>query len=425
MAYETEQELNTALWEKINRRKRTTISVPPYDDADVDAILGDKMRRKRQLNPNKENNHHFQHPSIFCANNYKFAPFVRTALGITNPISIEDLPSTLAKFESKEKIHPTEKDVEYLKKWGVEIGSNLHDTEWADGDLLFKYPMPQYTLSPQRDEWLKYGSEGFPTYRIKQVNLNSKVDRAVISFKWLLDMQSSDYGIHPALILAFYLSDMDIHDKITLIIENQISLWLPSFPVSDNEIRLANCQMRELSKIPSTKKLGLSIRVIALHQFRKEHSKLNWKQLFQEWNKTHPKWQYKNPASMHVVFSRASKKIHNKLEPWAENWCDDMISRFDEYREWVDSPFHDSPSYHRGWKAIPEDVKTRLVGGKGTKQDFDILCEEDYRAEHPGWDLIPKRTRKAIIKEVYDYSDVLDEADEKAKATATNKIINK
>ena len=128
---------------------------------------------------------------------------------------------------------------------------------------------------------------------------------------------------------------------------------------------------------------------------------------------------------MHVVFSRALKKIHDKLEPGEENWRDDMISRFDEYREWVDSPFHESPFYHLGWKAIPEDVKTRLVGGKGTEQDLDILCEEDYRAEHPGWDLIPKRTRKEIIKEVYDYSDVLNEADEKAKATATNKNINK
>ena len=275
MVYETEHEFDDAIWKKINRRKREVLSFPPYDDADMQALLGSCYRKKRKLNPNKENNHHFQRPSIFCANNYKFAPFVRTALGITNPVRIEDLPSTLAKFESKEKIHPTEKDAEYLKKWGVEIASNLHDTEWADGDMLFKYPIPQYALSPNKDEWLKYEFEGFPTYRIKLVNLNSKVDRAVISFKWLLDVQSSDYGIHPALILAFYLCDINIIDKITLIIENQISLWLPSFPVSDNEIRLANSQIRELSKIPSTKKLGLSVRVIALHQFRKEHSKLS------------------------------------------------------------------------------------------------------------------------------------------------------
>ncbi len=250
-----------------------------------------------------------------------------------------------------------------------------------------------------------------PRYRIiKQMQLNARVQPNLIDFKWLMDTQSNEYGIHPALVLAFYLCDIDIRDDLTIILEDwHVSLYLPSYPMMDKEIRLAHSQIRELLTTPSTRNTGPSDRVRGLYALRNQHSQLSWSEFFAEWNKQHPEWKYKDVASMQVVLSRVSKWMNPK-----EQWVEDAKNRIKEYMDWMDSPNRASPFFHKGWNEVPEDVKSRLTTGRGVEKDQEVLEDADYRAAHPGWDLIRKSVKKRIIEGDYDYSDVLDEADKQA-----------
>lgn len=364
MRYENEHDFDKALWARIARRKQKSLSSPPYDDADVRVVLGGRNARKRKTTPNESmGKSRFPISSAFCVNNYQIAHIVREVLDIPNPIKVEDIPSILSKFEATQKEPISIEDMAKLKDIiGIDVNQNVLDATYARGDLVLPYPIARYTLSTNPSEWVRFNEpNAFPTYQIKQIQLNANEYPILIDFKWLLDQNSSEYGLNPALILAFYLCEEDIRDDITILLEDEhVTLALPSYTVTEKEIRLAYSQARELLKKPSTRRVGPSERVRKLYNFRKLNSRISWSEFLAKWNKKYPKWKYKDTASIQVVLSRVSKWINPK-----EQWTKDITNQILAYLDWRDisAKLYEDPD----WAKLSEKERTRLV--KGLKSD--------------------------------------------------------
>jgi hypothetical protein len=398
----------------LNRAQRLSLH-EPFGQEDIREIFGGNGTRKRNSRPSgidAESSFpvisRFHFPSQLILDDYKMTSVVREILNIPSAIRVEDIPKTLSKFQASKKRSISEARIRELYKLeGWEVPKDIHDIEMADGDLLFSYPTARYTLSPNHDEWLKF-FEGFPTYEIEQIKLNANEHADLITFKELVDGQSAEYGIHPALVLAFYLCDIDIRNDITILsMGRYFNLILPSFPVTDKEIRLAHSQIRNMSQMPPTHKTGPSDRVKQLIAFRQKHSGLSWDDFLKKWNKDnqglHPDWKYKNVASIQVVLSRVAKM---RKRP-ADNVMQDIRVKVSDFYDLQNSLYHTSPFHNEGWNLLTDEVKNRFSQGIATDADVDVLEEANYRAEHPGWDKLPQKIKERLIKGA-DYCEEYD-----------------
>jgi hypothetical protein len=267
--------------------------------------------------------------------NYPYVSYVRGLLGLTEAIPVGKIPEALSKFEAEPQVYV--------------------DTAM----LVLYYPKAKYSLSDDREERF---STRFETYEIEHIALPA--DRSdLLTFKSIVDGVAAIYSVHPALVLAFFLSELNLREEITVLIENgHVALAIPTINATDREIRQAYSETRKVLGLEKSKARRVSDRVRRLSAFRSLHQQLTWRELLNEWNAQYPHWKYNNASSLQVVFSRRAKQ-HKHRESWVEEWR----RKYDDYHFWqeAEATLYDEP----GWAKIPEAARKRIVRGQATEED--------------------------------------------------------
>lgn len=140
----------------------------------------------------------------------------------------------------------------------------------------------------------------------------SKNNETLMQAKRLIEVISSIYHCHPALVLAYYLCGVPVMYEDVFILEdnNQIILQVNSPNVSPEIVAEAYQQARERIGYSPPKKgrKGGGFKAFVLEEFVAQNTDLTWDQRFIEFGKKYPSLKYSNKDSMQVMASKNKKR---------------------------------------------------------------------------------------------------------------------
>lgn len=297
-------ESRRAILEEIGKKAQEVASnyltwVPDYDDKDFNELW-------QHLRAGQAGKKGF---SIFTR--VKKPPKPRSTLSAQNVMRLNtaaDMAKSLLRLRAPVTVPKLRKAIVSLAKMKKEIipGSTMTKP------VTLQYPLAHIQVFEGLDIWI------VDAINFKPVSMETQKGHIIESLQLCITLVSLLTNSHPALCLAFLLSDIPIYTHTVNVVVDpfqHVNIYVrePAVPMwlIGDMYQMTREQMLSIarqSRVDHPKPRVMSERVSTLLEYVEDNSHLSWEQRLDKWNEDHGDWKYKDKSAMQVVYYRAKPK---------------------------------------------------------------------------------------------------------------------